>query len=92
MLQKPIQSRLSQLQVNSDLQPVNERLKEYVEAWDSFVDAWLVIKVADPAFVFRWRQQAERVMKAAGKGAMTDRQVGKILKFSTPDSRVVIFP
>lgn len=65
-------------QVSKDLVPINARLAEYVSAWDSIVDAWLVIRVADPSFVFRWRQQAERTMKAAGKGAMTDAQVHTI--------------
>lgn len=62
-------------QVSGDLIPINDRLAEYVNSWDSFVDAWLVIKVADPAYVFRWRKQAEDAMKAKGKPGMTDEQV-----------------
>ena len=34
-------------------------LCRYKEAWDSFVDAWLVVKVASPDWVYRWRWQAE---------------------------------
>ena len=63
------------MQISKDLVPINARLAEYVQQWDASVDAWLVIKVADPAYVFRWRQQAETAMKAAGKGGMTDEQV-----------------
>ena len=55
--------------------PINRRLQTYVDQWDVFVDAWLVIKVSNPAFVFTWRQQAESAMKAAGKAGMSDEQV-----------------
>ena len=65
---------LLELQIDKDLLPVNQKLAEYKEKWDRYVDAWLVIKVSDPAFVFRWRQQAETTMRKAGKGAMTDEQ------------------
>ena len=63
------------LQIDKDLVPINRRLQTYVEQWDVFVDAWLVIKVSNPAFVFTWRQQAESAMKAAGKTGMSDEQV-----------------
>ena len=29
----------------------------YKEAWDSFVDAWLVVRVASPDYAYRWRLQ-----------------------------------
>lgn len=38
--------------VNPNLATVNQLLRRYVAQWDSFVDAWLVIKVADPKFVY----------------------------------------
>ena len=63
------------MQISQDLVPINDTLAQYVQQWDACVDIWLVIKVADPAYVFRWRQQAEHAMKAAGKGGMTDEQV-----------------
>lgn len=63
------------MQIDKDLVPINRRLQSYVDQWDSYVDAWLVIKVSNPAFVFTWRQQAETAMKAAGKAGMTDEQV-----------------
>ena len=63
------------LQIDKDLVPINRRLQTYVEQWDVFVDAWLIIKVSNPAFVFTWRQQAESAMKAAGKTGMSDEQV-----------------
>ena len=55
--------------------PINKKLAEYKESWDKHVDAWLIVKVSDPAFVFRWRQQAEKTMRDKGKGAMSDDQV-----------------
>ena len=33
------------------------------------------VQVSDPAFVYKWRGEAETKMRAAGKGAMTDEQV-----------------
>ncbi len=64
--------------------PINNKLREYEEAWDRFVDAWLVVKVSDPNFVFKWRQQAEQAMKASGKSGMSDDQV------RLPPCRVVL--
>ena len=34
--------------VDKDLMAINARLEQYREQWDSFVDAWLVIRVEDP--------------------------------------------
>lgn len=39
------------------------------------VDAWVVVKVGDPEWVFKWRLQAEVQMRAAGKPGLTDEQV-----------------
>lgn len=39
------------------------------------VDAWVVVKVGDPEWVFNWRLQAEVEMRAAGKPGLTDEQV-----------------
>ena len=33
---------------NKDLAEVNARLRHYVNAWDTFMDAWLVLKVSPP--------------------------------------------
>ena len=41
----------------------------YKEAWDSFVDAWLVVRVASPDYAYRWRLQAEQSMRASGRTA-----------------------
>lgn len=61
--------------VQADLSAVNDLLQSYVTEWDSFVDAWLVIKVSDPSFVYQWRQEAETKMLAKGKSGMSEQQV-----------------
>jgi hypothetical protein len=55
---------------------VNAALRGYRAAWDAAVDAWLVVRIGDPAWVFGWRLQAEEAMRAGGKPGMTDAQVG----------------
>jgi len=65
----------SVMSVDSHLLPINEALKGYKSAWDAFVDAWLVIKVADPAWVGKWRLEAEQKMKKSGKPGMSDAEV-----------------
>jgi D-glycerate 3-kinase len=50
-------------------------MQGYRDAWDKFVDCWLVVKVADPVYVYKWRLQAEHAMLATGKPGMTDEQV-----------------
>lgn len=62
-------------EVQPDLLAVNDLLQRYVAEWDSFVDAWLVVKVSDPSFVYQWRQEAETKMLAKGKSGMTEQQV-----------------
>ena len=65
--------------VDPNLTPVNAFLKEYKAAWDAWVDCWLVVRVSDPQYAYKWRLQAERAMRAAGKPAMTDEQVGQFV-------------
>ena len=37
-------------------------------------DAWVVVRVGDPQWVFNWRLQAEVEMRAAGKAGLSDAQ------------------
>lgn len=57
------------------LAEVDARLGAYRAAWDAAVDAWLVVRIGDPRWVFGWRLQAEQRMRAAGKAGMTDEQI-----------------
>ena len=50
-------------------------MRAYKNAWDQYCDAWLIIKVANPEYSHKWRLEAEKRMRAAGKPAMTDEEV-----------------
>lgn len=67
-------------QVSGDLVSINEKLQDYMAAWDAYVDAWLVVKVGTPEWVHRWRLQAEHAMRDSGKPGMTDEQVAHPLQ------------
>lgn len=43
--------------------------------WDEMLDAAMLVSVPDPSIVFQWREQAEKSMRNAGKGAMTEEEV-----------------
>lgn len=63
--------------VSPHLPAVDNFLKEYEGAWDSWCDSWLMIRATNgPSCVYNWRLQAERQLREAtgGKG-MTDEQV-----------------
>ena len=38
---------------------VDDKLEPYEERIESLADAWLVIQIGDPEWVFDWRSQAE---------------------------------
>jgi D-glycerate 3-kinase len=61
--------------VEEPLGMVDECLKAYKGQWDAHVHAWLVIKVGNPEWVFKWRLEAEQKMKASGKDGMSDKGV-----------------
>lgn len=71
---RPLPSeKLSSL--NPHLIPINEALRAYESNWDRFVDAWLVIKVADATWVKKWRLEAEHAMIRSGKSGMSDEAI-----------------
>ncbi|KAK2984892.1 hypothetical protein RJ640_008657 [Escallonia rubra] len=61
--------------VDPQLEIVNKYLEAYYDAWDKFVQAWIVIKIKDPQCVYQWRLQAEIAMRADGKPGMTDDEI-----------------
>lgn len=69
--------------VTPDLLPVNEALKSYVEL-DTLMDSWLVVKVGDPQWVYKWRLQAEKMMRDSGKPGLTDEEVADFVSRFIP--------
>ncbi|CAM9976787.1 unnamed protein product, partial [Scytosiphon promiscuus] len=59
---------------DNGLRVVNTFLKAYRELHDE-VDAWLVLKAAEPEVVFEWRAEAERRMREAGRPGMSAEEV-----------------
>mmetsp|Transcript_11024 Transcript_11024/g.31152 ORF Transcript_11024/g.31152 Transcript_11024/m.31152 type:complete len:337 (+) Transcript_11024:458-1468(+) len=70
--------------VDENLLLVNEALKAYKDAWDQWADCWLVIRVEDPQYVYKWRLQAEEQMRAGGKPGMTDEQIADFVSRFMP--------
>lgn len=54
---------------------INERLRGYAEAWYGDIDAFVQLRPVRLDDVFAWRLEAERAMRAQGKGAMSDDEV-----------------
>ncbi|XP_058074666.1 D-glycerate 3-kinase, chloroplastic isoform X2 [Magnolia sinica] len=71
---KPIPNEVVKA-VDPQLELVNKNLEAYYNAWDKFIEAWIVIKIQDPSCVFQWRLQAEVAMRADGKPGMSDEEL-----------------
>ncbi|XAR50606.1 Glycerate 3-kinase [Bertholletia excelsa] len=61
--------------VDPQLETVNKNLEAYYDAWDKFIESWIVIQIKDPNCVYEWRLQAEIAMRADGKPGMSDEEV-----------------
>jgi len=72
---KPLETDELAEAVDPSLVAVNAALRAYEAAWDAHVDSWLVVRIGDPNWVFKWRLQAEEAMRASGKEGMTDAQI-----------------
>ena len=53
---------------------VNETLEQY-SMWEEKFDAAILVSVEDSKVVFDWREQAEKVRRDAGEGAMSKEEV-----------------
>ncbi|KAG9459368.1 hypothetical protein H6P81_003876 [Aristolochia fimbriata] len=71
---KPLPNEMVK-EVDPQLEIVNKNLEAYYEAWDKFIESWLVIKITDPKCVFEWRLQGELAMIADGKPGMSKEEV-----------------
>ncbi|XP_047968061.1 D-glycerate 3-kinase, chloroplastic [Salvia hispanica] len=61
--------------VDPQLEVINKNLEAYYDAWDKFINSWIVIKIKDPSYVYQWRLQAEIAMRDDGKPGMSDEEV-----------------
>ena len=59
------------------LRVVNSGLEEHFRSWCSVLDAFIVIQIADPRWVYTWRLQAEHQMIAQGNAGMSDEAVAR---------------
>ncbi|KAL2462742.1 D-glycerate 3-kinase [Forsythia ovata] len=71
---KPLQTEAVKA-VDLQLETVNKNLEAYYDAWDRFINSWIVIKIQDPSCVYQWRLQAEIAMRSDGKPGMSDEEV-----------------
>ncbi|CAG9464828.1 unnamed protein product [Pedinophyceae sp. YPF-701] len=58
--------------VHPGLVAIDRQLRKYGSNWDALVDAWIVVQVDDPEWVFKWRLEAEQRMVAAGRPGMDE--------------------
>ncbi|KAG2325961.1 hypothetical protein Bca4012_040556 [Brassica carinata] len=70
--------------VDPQLETVNKNLVAYYDAWDKYINAWVIIKIKDPSYVYRWRLQAEIAMRNAGKAGMSDDEVNDFVSRYLP--------
>lgn len=77
-------------EVDEDLVEVDHRLREYGPRWDALVDAWIVIQVDDPEWVFEWRQEAEERMVAEGNGGMSEEGIREFVSCYMPAYRAYL--
>lgn len=67
---QPVDQSSEVIQKEPGMEKVNELLAEY-SMWEQKFDAAILVTVEDSKIVFDWREQAEKVRRDAGEGAMT---------------------
>ena len=70
-----------------EMEKVNELLADYVR-WEDRFDAAIVISAADNNFVYQWREQAEKMRRDKGEGAMSEADVKKFCDRFMPSYEV----
>ena len=81
---RPLPSDAAAAAVHPGLGAVNAALRTYEAAMESRVDAWVVVRVAEPNWVFDWRLQAEVEMRKSGKPGLSDAQVADFVSRFMP--------
>lgn len=72
---RPLPSDADAAAVHPGLAAVNAALRAHEAAMEGRIDAWVVVRVAEPTWVFDWRLQAEVEMRKSGKAGLSDAQV-----------------
>jgi pantothenate kinase-related protein Tda10 len=60
--------------VEAGMQVVNRKLEKY-KLWDALYDSVILVGVEDPEIVFEWREQAEKMRRDKGQGALSEAEV-----------------
>ena len=81
---RPLPSDAAAAAVHPGLGAVNAALRTYEAAMESRVDVWVVVRVAEPNWVFDWRLQAEVEMRKSGKPGLSDAQVADFVSRFMP--------
>jgi len=61
----------------------NRALAGY-DRWHRLLDAFVSLRAADPAFVLRWRVEAEEAMKAAGRPGLSREAIEDYIRRFVP--------
>ena len=69
--------------VDERLVAVDEQLQRYADL-HALIDAWMVVQVGDPNWVYDWRLQAEHAMHREGNDAMSDAEVSDFVSRFMP--------
>ncbi|KAK9100869.1 hypothetical protein Scep_024299 [Stephania cephalantha] len=74
--------------IDPQLEIVNKNLEAYYDAWDHFINSWIVIKIKEPKCVYQWRLQviAGRDRNERGRQTWNVRRRGYGLCFEVPSS------
>ena len=65
----------------------NRRLAAY-DRWHRLIDAFVSLRAADPAFVLRWRVEAEEAMKAQGRPGLSREAIEDYIRRFLPAYRL----
>lgn len=65
------------------LEVINEKLADY-EAWHRLLDVMVCLRAKDPAFVLRWRTEAEDAARASGKPALSPAEIDDYVRRFLP--------
>ena len=57
---------------------VNTFMSDYEKLWHPYFDSMILVGIEDPAYVYKWREQAETTQRRSkGLGAMSQEEIVK---------------